>query len=149
MTIRICVVVKKAVYRKMPVTESRLKGFLIMNDEKMILPANYQCINTEEMEHIYGGEYKSVVTTLSAAKEWVDAVLSANYTLLLFSGLGTFLLPGAFAFTDIYAGYNSWRTRDVYNNICKWESQYGGERKCILGANFWNKMLLGLDCELA
>ncbi len=75
MTIRICVVVKKTVYRKMPVTESRLKGFLIMNDEKMILPANYQCINTEEMEHIYGGEYKSVVTTLSSAFIWNTPVV--------------------------------------------------------------------------
>lgn len=121
---------------------------ITMNTEMMILPTNCSLIENEEMEYIDGGEYISKRVTLSYAKNWVGAVVATHFGTGAISALASLISP-VFLATDAIIGYSIWNALDVYNDVCKWESQYGGDRKCILGANFEAKIVTGIDCELA
>jgi len=105
-------------------------------DGTMVMPKNYAVVTEDEMTYVDGGVYSSANMTLKAAKTlFIEA--AAGYVLgTAISAAGTTAFPG-FVITDVFFGYNSWRTLDCYYKVSKWISQYGDNQLCKVGVDVW------------
>ena len=117
-------------------------------DGTMVMPNNYAVVTEDEMTYVDGGVYTSAIKTLKTAQSFFEGALFGYLMGTAVSAIGTTAFLG-FVVTDIFFGYNSWRTFDCLHKVNKWISQYGDNKLCKIGMDVWFGFVVGgLDVEL-